>query len=83
MFLGKEIFSTIKFFKYSIKLIIITMKNKEKTQISKEPISKETWTAKKDHIIVQNKFKLVIKKGDIIKNLPEKYIETLKTEQVI
>lgn len=60
------------------------MKNKgEKTEISKENISKETWTAKKDHTIVQNDFKLVIKKGDIIKNLPGRYVETLKTEQVI
>lgn len=60
------------------------MKNKEeKIQISKETISKETWTAKKDHVIVQNDFKLVITKGEIIKNLPEKYIVTLKTEKVI
>ena len=39
--------------------------------------------AKKDHIIVQNDFKLVIKKGESIKDLPTKYIETLKNEQVI
>ncbi len=59
-------------------------KEKEKIQISKETISKETiFTAKKDHVIVQNDFKLKIKKGEIIKNLPEKYIITLKTEQVI
>lgn len=61
----------------------MTKTKEEKTQISKENISKETWTAKKDHIIVQNDFKLVIKKGETIKNLPERYIVTLKTEQVI
>ena len=56
---------------------------KEKIQISKEPTSKETWTAKKDHVIVQNDFKLVITKGKLIKDLPVRYIETLKTEKVI
>lgn len=64
----------------------MTKNKEEKTQkenISKENISKDTWTAKKDHIIVQNDFKLVIKKGDTIKNLPGRYIPTLKAEQVI
>ncbi len=41
--------------------------------------------AKKDHVIVQNEYKLVIKKGDDLskRNIPEKYIVTLKTEKII
>jgi hypothetical protein len=41
--------------------------------------------AKKDHVIVQNEYKLVIKKGDDLskKNIPDKYAETLKVEKII
>ena len=60
------------------------MINKEdKTEIESISKPKKELIAKKDHVIVQNDFKLVIKKGQIIKNLPERYIVTLKTEQVI
>lgn len=60
------------------------MTNKEdKTEIESISKSKKELIAKKDHIIVQNDFKLVITKGKPIKNLPEKYIITLKTEKVI
>jgi len=60
------------------------MTNKEeKTEAESISKPKKELIAKKDHVIVQNDFKLVITKGKPIKNLPQKYIETLKTEQVI
>ena len=60
------------------------MTNKEeKIETNIIPKSKKELIAKKDHVIVQNDFKLVITKGKPIKDLPEEYIETLKTEQVI
>jgi len=39
--------------------------------------------AKKDHLIVQNDFRFDIKKGDSLKDIPERFYETLKIEQVI
>lgn len=38
--------------------------------------------AKKDHVIKHNEHYIEIKKGDEVK-VPEKFIETLKTENVI
>lgn len=48
------------------------MKKKEKKLI-----------AKKDFRIVQNDVDIVIKEGDELENIPEKFIENLKTEGVI
>jgi hypothetical protein len=47
--------------------------------------SKKSLIAKKDHVILHNEYKLVIKEGDDLskKNIPEIYIPTLKTEKVI
>jgi len=39
--------------------------------------------AKRDHIIVQNKFHFDIKKGDDLSEIPEHFYETLKTEKII
>lgn len=50
---------------------------KEKKELSNDMI------AKKDHTIFKNDFKLVIKEGDILKDIPSEFIATLKTEKVI
>jgi len=50
---------------------------KEKKELSNDMI------AKKDHIIFKNDFKLVIKEGDNLKNIPDEFITTLKAEKVI
>lgn len=39
--------------------------------------------AKRDHVILQNDFRADIKKGDSLDEIPEKFYETLKTEQII
>ena len=39
--------------------------------------------AKKDHLVVQNKFRFDIKKGDDLSEIPEHFYEALKAEQVI
>jgi hypothetical protein len=41
--------------------------------------------AKKDHVIFQNNHKIIIKKGDDLakKDIPEHFLITLKTEQII
>ena len=39
--------------------------------------------AKRDHLIVQNKDRYEIKKGDDVSELPKKYLVALKTENVI
>lgn len=49
------------------------MKQKEKKEM----------IAKKDHVILQNDFYLVIKAGDDLKGIPEKYIPTLKAEKIL
>ena len=38
--------------------------------------------AKKDHLIVQNDVRIEVKKGEEVK-VPERFLETLKTEKVI
>jgi hypothetical protein len=55
-------------------------KNSKKDSISE---SKNDLIAKKDHIIFQNSFKIIIKKGDTLENVPSQFIPTLKAEQVI
>lgn len=55
-------------------------KEKELKKAKKEKVAK--LVAKKDHVILQNNEKYIIKKGDEIK-VPEKFIATLKTENVI
>lgn len=42
-----------------------------------------TLKAKRDFVIVQNNFRLEIKKGDDLSNVPKCFIENLKTEGVI
>lgn len=39
--------------------------------------------AKKDFVITHNEHKIVIKKGQVLKNIPEQFMPNLKTEQVI
>jgi hypothetical protein len=41
--------------------------------------------AKKDHVIFQNNYKIIIKKGDDLakKDIPEHFLITLETEQII
>jgi hypothetical protein len=55
-------------------------KNSKKDSISE---SKNEMIAKKDHIIFQNTFKIIIKKGDTLEHVPSHFIATLKAEQVI
>lgn len=46
--------------------------------------SKSKLIAKKDFLIIQNDFRLEIKKGEVISaDLKKEYLENLKTEQVI
>lgn len=45
----------------------------------KEPVL----VAKKDHVICQNEHFFDIKKGDELSDIPEHFIQTLKTEGVI
>ena len=40
-------------------------------------------TAKKDFIIVQNKFRADIREGDDLTKIPDVYYQNLKTEKVI
>lgn len=39
--------------------------------------------AKRDHVIFQNKFHIIIKKGELLDDIPEQFYKTLKTEKVI
>ena len=39
--------------------------------------------AKRDHIILQNDFRLDIKKGDPLDDVPKRFYETLQTEKII
>ncbi len=55
-------------------------KEKEVKQEKKEKVAK--LIAKKDHVILQNKERYEIKKGEEVK-VPEKFLEVLKTENVI
>ena len=52
-------------------------KKEEKKKKSKKLV------AKKDFVIHHNDFHLDIKEGDELKDLPEKFVENLKTEKVI
>ena len=51
----------------------------------KKSLSQEKLTAKRDHIIKQNNILIDIKKGDDINTIEgiDKFIDTLKTEQII
>lgn len=42
-----------------------------------------TQKAKKDHVILQNDFRVDIKKGDDLSEIPERFYDTLKTEKII
>jgi hypothetical protein len=55
-------------------------KQKETKQEKVEKVKR--LTAKKDHVIFQNGERHEIKKGDEV-NVPEKFLEVLKTENVI
>ena len=56
----------------------------EKENFLKAPASKLAGKkAKRDHLIVQNKFHFDIKKGDDLSEIPEHFYEALKAEQVI
>jgi len=55
-------------------------KSKEQKQAKSEKVDK--LIAKKDHVIFQNDEKYVIKKGEEI-NVPKRFLEVLKTENVI
>ena len=49
----------------------------------KKPVKKDKeLIAKKDWIIVQNDIRIEIKKGDVV-DVPEMFLVTLKTENVI
>jgi len=50
-----------------------------------EKLNTKKLIAKKDHIILQNDYKLVIKKGDDLSKveIPDRFIVALKTEEVI
>jgi hypothetical protein len=56
-------------------------KDKEK----KPATAKQSLIAKRDHVIFQNDYKLEIKEGDDLskKDIPERFIPTLKAEKVI
>ena len=53
---------------------------KEKVTKSEKKVKK--LIAKKDHLIVQNDVRIEIKKGDEV-DVPERFLETLKTEKII
>lgn len=50
---------------------------------NKKNSKKNDMIALKDHTIFQNSFKIIIKKGDTLKNVPSQFIPTLETEKVI
>lgn len=55
----------------------------ERKEVKQEKTSKvKKLIAKKDHVILQNAVRIEIKKGDEVK-VPEKFIEALRTENVI
>jgi len=57
----------------------------EKEVKKKKPSDKVAMIAKKDHTIFQNGYKLIITKGDDLskKEIPERFLPTLKTEKII
>ena len=62
------------------------MSNKRKSkdsESSKNSNSKSDLIAKKDHVIFRNGFRLDIKVGDNLNEVPEEYLSSLKTEKVI
>ncbi len=54
----------------------------QKNQEARESRSSKKLIAKKDHKIVQNGVVIIIKEGEEVK-VPERFLETLKTEKVI
>jgi hypothetical protein len=51
--------------------------------LAADPEEPEDMVAKKNHVICQNEYYFDIKKGDDLSDIPERFHQVLKTEQVI
>lgn len=62
---------------------LFRMSKNKKAEPEKYSMEVERVIALKDFVICQNDYRLEIKKGDDLSNVPDKFIENLKTEKVI